>query len=127
MLLWPHPLQSVEGEPWKASTGRLRACPLPLARTSIISSLLAIAVHLRVEFGGLGSLKLVMETLWAGANPLGLCTFALTRRLRRHPLPGGDGSLLRGHDWLVGVGRSAAGLAVAVGEAAVIGKRRLPV
>ena len=28
MLLWPHPLQSVEGSPWKANVGRVRVWPL---------------------------------------------------------------------------------------------------
>ena len=28
MLLWPHPLQSVEGSPWKATVGRVRLWPL---------------------------------------------------------------------------------------------------
>src|SRR3954465_12737819 len=28
MLLWPHPLQSVDGSPWKATIGRVRVWPL---------------------------------------------------------------------------------------------------
>src|SRR5206468_2798378 len=28
MLLWPHPLHSVEGSPWNANIGRVRAWPL---------------------------------------------------------------------------------------------------
>src|SRR3954470_5778693 len=28
MLLWPHPLQSVDGSPWKATIGRVQVWPL---------------------------------------------------------------------------------------------------
>src|SRR4051812_49779337 len=44
MLLWPHPLQSVDGEPWYARVGREKLWPLD--STSTIASLLAMCRHL---------------------------------------------------------------------------------
>ena len=52
MLLWPHPLQSVEGRPWKARVGRVKDWPSVLMR--IVASL-AMCRSPPGEKGGGGS------------------------------------------------------------------------
>src|SRR3954451_4993574 len=63
MLLWPHPLQSVEGSPWNARVGRVRVWPLfwIWIVASLAMSQAPLGRKVRVSGSGAGR--------WAGNAP----------------------------------------------------------
>src|SRR5689334_1246801 len=110
MLLCPHPLQSVDGEPWYARVGSEKLWPLDW--TSTIASLLGMSGHLARR----GWVERGDGRCWMpdGQNPrsgIRHLPFGMGVSLSRDRMPG-----------RVGLRRGEVAEAVAVGEAAALGE-----